>query len=373
MFSDVMKRAEAQLSNKLPFVVYSKPNSNEVRAIFQKNDELHFTKDYMEKGFVFAPFDSDGSAVLLHLDEQLVADFKPEEDAKSIQGRSVDADPGQRQFHLNLVKKGIGQIEKGTFGKVVLSRKFEMDCSQPPLSLLKRVLEIYTSAFCYLWYHPKVGMWLGATPEILLRVDNNRLTTISLAGTQAITDNDGPNWSQKEHIEQEMVTDYITQALQDKVSQIKKSEVQSVKAGNLWHLRTKITALLHNNLTMIVKALHPTPAVCGIPMQAAKDFVLEHENYDREYYTGFLGELNLKKEIGRSTHNRNWEHKSYHFIKSTTELFVNLRCMQLKDDRAIIYVGGGITSGSNPEEEWEETIAKSSTMLGVLTKSEYLL
>ena len=372
MFSDVMKRAETQLSNKLPFVVYSKPNSNEVCAIFQKNDQLYHTKDYMEKGFVFAPFDSDAMAVLLPLDEQLVVDYKPSEVAKSIQGCSVDADPGQRQFHLNLVKKGIDEIEKGTFGKVVLSRKFEVDCSQPPLSLLEKLLAVYTSAFCYLWYHPKVGMWLGATPEILLRVENNRLTTISLAGTQAITDNDDPNWSQKEHIEQEMVTDYITHALKDQVSQLKKSKVQSVKAGNLWHLRTKITALLNDNLTEIVRALHPTPAVCGMPMQAAKNFVMEHENYNREYYTGFLGELNLKKEIGRSTQNRNWEHKSYRFIKSTTELFVNLRCMQLKEDKAIIYVGGGITSGSNPEEEWEETKAKSSTMMSVLTKNEYL-
>ena len=104
-----------------------------------------------------------------------------------------------------------------------------------------------------------------------------------------------------------------------------------------------------NGLYSLVDLLHPTPAVCGLPKEAAKQFILENENYNRSYYTGFLGELNMGLQ------NKNDSH-----------LFVNLRCMEIEKNEAYIYVGGGITKESNPEEEWEETVAKSNIMLKVL-------
>ena len=97
---------------------------------------------------------------------------------------------------------------------------------------------------------------------------------------------------------------------------------------------------------------HPTPAVCGLPAKKAKNFILENENYNREFYSGFLGEINIPK----STKNK----KSH--------LFVNLRCMSLENNIARIYVGGGITKDSIPEKEWEETVSKSFTMKSVLKK-----
>ncbi len=80
----------------------------------------------------------------------------------------------------------------------------------------------------------------------------------------------------------------------------------------------------------LIKKLHPTPAVCGLPLESSKEFILKNENYKRTYYTGFLGELNLTKEN-----------------KNTSELFVNLRCMEIKNSSAFIFVGGGITKESN--------------------------
>ena len=91
--------------------------------------------------------------------------------------------------------------------------------------------------------------------------------------------------------------------------------------------------------------LHPTPAVCGLPKEEAKQFILDNELYNRDFYTGFLGELNLKGQ---------------------TNLYVNLRCMQLKDNRISIYVGGGITADSNAENEWEETVIKAKVMKNAL-------
>ena len=90
--------------------------------------------------------------------------------------------------------------------------------------------------------------------------------------------------------------------------------------------------------------MHPTPAVCGFPKKESKDFILKNERYDRAFYTGFLGELNM----------------------STSELYVNLRCMEIEKESIHIYVGGGITKESDPEKEWNETVAKSKTIKGVL-------
>jgi len=367
MFSEFMKRVGVHLSKELPFVVYRKPNSKEIIGVLQKDNQLHYTPDYSEKGFVFAPFNAESPAILMPLDELIKTECNEiERTAKEVEDISED-NVKEMGFHLNLVQKGVKQIKKGSIDKVVLSRKLEVDCLESPLKIFEGLISTYTSAFCYLWYHPKIGMWLGATPEILLRTENNRLTTMSLAGTQAYVKNENPTWGRKELDEQLIVTEYIANALKDKVTKIEISEVESVRAGNLWHLRTKLTGVFQNNLSSIINALHPTPAICGIPLPTARKFIKEHENYNREYYTGFLGELNLKQEIERTSNSRNQENKSYRTIKTKTELFVNLRCMQMVDDKAIIYVGGGITKDSVPEKEWEETVAKSNTILGILS------
>ncbi len=91
--------------------------------------------------------------------------------------------------------------------------------------------------------------------------------------------------------------------------------------------------------------MHPTPAVAGYPKQKAIDFILENENYNREFYTGYFGFINKDK---------------------SSKLFVNLRCMQIEKKKLSVYVGGGITKDSNPLNEWQETEDKSKTLLSVL-------
>ena len=368
MLFEVLRKVEEQLLKELPFVVYKKPNSKRVHVIFQKDDKVRYTKDFSERGFVFAPFDSHTPAVLIPLHEQLQADIEEGTEPNFGSASILDEQEREKEFHMDLVKKGAHLIEKGYLDKVVVSRELEVDCQSPPFEIFQRLLANYDSAFCYLWYHPKVGMWLGATPEILLRTTNNRLTTMSLAGTQTTVEGETPTWGQKELDEQRMVTEYISKALQNEVSQIKVGNVESVRAGDLWHLRTKITAVYQNDLSDIIRALHPTPAVCGLPLPPARKFIMEHENYHREYYTGFLGELNIRQEIGSTSNDsRNQENKAYRSLTTSSELFVNLRCMKLADGKATLYVGGGITKDSIPENEWQETVAKSKTLLRVLS------
>lgn len=366
MFSELLNSVVDHYDKDLPFVVYRKPKEEIVRAIFQADSQVHYVKDFLETGFVFAPFDSERRSVLLPNDVMLAAKYIPNTELAAKADIASEVDKSEEEFHINLVEKGISQIEKDEFKKVVLSRKLETKCDIAPINLFQNLLNTYANAFCYLWHHPQIGTWLGATPEILLKAENQQFTTMSLAGTQQYVANKNPKWGNKELDEQQLVTDYISIALRDAVSNLTIGNRESFRAGNLWHLRTKLTGRIKSgNLAKIIRALHPTPAVCGMPMHATKNFILANENYDREYYTGFLGELNLKSEKARTSSSRNQENKVYRSLKNTTTLFVNLRCMQLKKSLACIYVGGGVTRDSKPEKEWQETVAKSKTILHV--------
>jgi len=368
MLSELLQNIAEHYAKNLPFVTYRKPNSSIVQAVLQKDDAVNEVKDFTETGFIFAPFDSTQRTILIASDTIKSAKYVPElrniTDVKSF----TQSDNTQKEFHINLVKKGIDSIRKGEFKKVVISRKIETECTSNPIELFQKVLDTYEHAFCYLWYHPKIGTWLGATPEILLKIENQQFTTMSLAGTQKDIVDTELNWGNKELKEQQLVTDYIADALHNFVSGLKIGERESTRAGNLWHLRTKLTGrITKNNVSKIVEALHPTPAVCGLPLTTTKKFILKNENYNREFYTGFLGELNFKLEKDRTTNTRNQENKAYRSIKNNTTLFVNLRCVQLKKTSAHIYIGGGVTQDSDPNLEWQETIAKSQTMLRILS------
>lgn len=370
-------RIAVQYRKNLPFVVYRKPRDTTVKAIFQSDDGLRSLENFSRTGFVFAPFDTGHPTLILSPDEML--EFSGALPLAHKLGRTPSApetqtnhlglspDTEKKEAHIRGVKKAIDEIGKGTLQKVVLSRPLNVGSNASPLDLLLKLLDRYPNAFCYLWYHPKVGLWLGATPEILLRLQNRQLTTMSLAGTQRYSGPTTPNWGNKELEEQELVTDYIVNALQDQISHLERHNTETVRAGNLLHLRTQISGdIQEGSLEGIVKALHPTPAVCGLPKENARKFIADNENYDRQYYTGFLGELNLTAEKRRSRNRRNLENQAYRTRSKTTTLYVNLRCMQLKNGKAYIYVGGGITKDSDPEKEWEETVAKSVTMLSIL-------
>lgn len=375
------------LSNRLPFVAYRKPDEKKVFAFLQESDELELVEDFSESGFVFAPFDGKKPALLIPEKASENVVFEPEEDQEVRQNFSdivgfPKASEGAREKHLALVQKALEKLQKGELEKVVLSRKEAVALKgRQPIELFEELLNSYPTAFVYIFFHPKAGLWLGATPETLLKVEGRDFKTMALAGTRKYDGTTDVQWGQKEIQEQKFVTDSILESLKntgvtsgtsadfDRVS-LQNSESYTSRAGNLLHLRTDISGRLRdeNHLKKVVQALHPTPAVCGLPKEKAKEFILTEENYDREFYTGFLGELNLQKSNSRSRHRRNVENLAYRTVKKETALFVNLRCMKIEDDRSFVFVGGGITRDSNPEAEWEETVNKSQTMKKVLLK-----
>lgn len=354
----------------LPFVAYRKPNLNEVNAFLQSDNRVYKTINFQEKGFIFSPFNNLDDTILIPLEKSekinLLFNFS---NIEKLSDLVKNEDSLQKQQHIILIKQGIEAIKQKAFKKVVLSRKEIIDIeNRNTIDVFKNLLKTYKSAFVYCWYHPRIGLWLGATPETLIKIEGKRFSIMALAGTQEFKGSLDVTWRQKEVHEQKVVTDFIVENLKPLVENSNISETVTVKAGNLLHLKTIVTAKLKRNstLTDLISALHPTPAVCGYPKNKAKQFILENENYNREFYTGFLGELNLENNRSPRTSKRNIENRAYTVIKKSTQLYVNLRCMQIKDKQALIYIGGGITETSNPEKEWEETVSKSLVIKSVL-------
>lgn len=346
---------------KLPFAVYRKPNTDVISGFFQQNDTLFCTENYTESGFVFAPFDDKNDAILIPENQSEFLEEKVQFSTNSHNTIDFVNDETSKEYHIDLVKKAIENIQNNQFEKVVVSRKESIQLKN--VNLLKtyqKLLQKYTNAFVYVWYHPKVGLWLGATPETLLNISDNSFETMSLAGTQIYQGTENVVWKHKEIQEQQLVTAFIKKQLSTITSALKIDKTETVKAGNLLHLKTKVSGKLktqNSKLKTLIKALHPTPAVCGLPREITKAFILKNENYERAFYTGFLGELN----VGSTK----YEVQSTKCEVRSSLLFVNLRCMKIENNTAQIYVGGGITKNSNAEKEWEETVAKSKVMKSV--------
>jgi len=350
----IQEYLDNHLEQSLPFVLYAKPNSSVLVGFFQQDYQIYKTANYLQAGFVFAPFNGADS-VLFPVDKcEVLLDSIA--DLQINRTDFTDKLPSQatQKKHLDLVEKGVAAILRGDFKKVVLSRKETLFIEDPNFMLyFKRLLTTYPTAFRYLFFHPQVGIWMGASPEQLLKQKGNYIETVALAGTQVKSEINEVQWSEKEKDEQKIVTDYIIKNLEPFISELEISQPYTAQAGTLFHIKTDIKAKLSqtNYFVHALMALHPTPALCGYPKQAATNFILNHEGYDREFYAGFLGELNCNPETKQDTE---------------SEIFVNLRCMQLEYKKVHLYIGGGITAQSNPEAEFIETVNKTKTIKKIL-------
>lgn len=357
---DQLNLFRAHFERELPFVLYRKPNQTTVVGLRQYDQELHFINKYEERGFVFAPFKGNNAVFFPQLKVSVdVISSLPIIASTQSGSNPLQSDQKLKARHVNLVSNAVSAINKGDFAKVVLSRKETIALANfDPLVAFQLLQQTYPSAFAYCFFHPKVGLWLGAFGEQLLFVNGNHFHTMSIAGTQVYDEHQLPRWTEKEREEQQIVTDFIIANLREFASQIDVSAPYDIKAGKLVHLKTDISGTFQKGVDLkeVISVLHPTPAVCGFPKQAAGKFIEENEGYDRQYYSGFLGELNC-----------DFENENYN-----TDLFVNLRCVSVESQMdsnskiANVYVGGGITGASIAENEWTETINKAQTIKNIL-------
>ena len=235
-------------------------------------------------------------------------------------------------------------IENGRFQKLVLSRSIRVERSTDalqPIELFYKACALYPRVMVALVSTERSGMWLTATPETLMQGSGTQWQTVALAGTMPYADHIG--WSDKNIQEQRYVASFIAEKLNLFADDFSEEGPITARAGHLAHLRSDFHLTLNNATSVgrLIEALHPTPAVCGLPKYEAADFILNHEHNDRSYYSGFMGPF---------------------AVNGQTHLFVTLRCMQLFDDHYCLYAGGGLLAESDEQQEWLETEAKLDIM-----------
>jgi len=274
-----------------------------------------------------------------------------------------------RQRFEHSVEEAVETMQRGAFRKVVLSRTktVAFDGELDAVALFEQLCVAYPTAFVSaVWLPDQKQIWVSATPERLVSVDTaGMFRTISLAGTQSAYEAGGQLkrtaealWSQKEIEEQAMVSRYIIECFKKiRLREYLEEGPKTILAGNLMHLGSQFTvdtqAVRYPQLgTVMIRLLHPTSAVCGMPRADAFTFINEHEGYDREFYSGFLGPVNMNPGLVGSG--------------SESHLFVHIRCMKIEANTATLYAGAGLTEDSDPQKEWQETEMKCQTLLAVM-------
>ena len=284
--------------------------------------------------FHFVPFDSaQGAPDMMWKGHAIHAD-PPEAGTLPVVNREGALET-PRQTHEANVAEALNCIASGHLDKVVVSRTKLLPKAAAPEVVFRRLCDMHPRALVYLMHHPVEGTWCGATPELLLRAQQRDVDTVSLAGTRR--NGSQADWTPKEQQEQQVVTDHIVDVLKAQGARdITMSGPHDKQYGDLVHLETKISARVDGDLHRLAKALHPTPAVCGRPVDKATAFIRTQEQHNRTYYAGFLG---WSSPMGCA-------------------YYVNLRCAHWAKNGVVLFAGGGIVEGSVPEDEWLETEAK---------------
>jgi isochorismate synthase len=349
---------------KLPFAFYRLPEDKVINVIAQRSSELHNSSNSARtktEGFVFAPFQEDMSFKSIFIQPDILCDEHslpiPNfaiQNGYLIKGNKWKLKQETKKDFTKQIKEIRGQIDKDSVEKIVAARiiKSKKPGDFNPVEYFRSLCKRYPDAFVSLVFTDSYGLWIGASPEILLSVKSKEFKTFALAGTKDQIEKVN-SWSHKEEQEQKIVSDYILSTFSSFTKEKPKVEGPvTITAGNVLHLRTtfRYQTVPYHKWTKVVQRLHPTPAVAGFPKQKAIDFILKHEKNPRAFYSGYLGPVNLHG--------------------GEVNLFVNLRCMQVLKNNLIVYVGCGITAQSKPEEEWEESKIKAETLLSLLKEKK---
>lgn len=349
------------------YAIYRLPHEDHATQIRQTDGELAEYHSCAElngrRGFVVAPFEVTAQQPILLIRPDEVERVSLEEsdyylghNPQQTYSLTSRLSPLTSKSHYAIDFANFhSQLVSGAFRKIVLARCADEESTEaiPPLQLFHRACMLYPRMFIALVSTAKSGCWLTATPEILLEGKADAWRTIALAGTMKLEgehlagEGETATWSTKNIQEQRIVATYITECLERFTGEFHEEGPRTVRAANLVHLRSDFTFSLPDNrhLGDLLHALHPTPAVCGLPKRETFEFIIHNEHTPRCYYSGFMGMLDPEED---------------------THLYVSLRCMNIEGNRYHLYAGGGLLKDSREEQEWQETEAKMETMRNLL-------
>lgn len=338
------------------FAIYRMPYADTCVEIVQHEGEPELIESPLmlngRRGFVVAPFTQtdDEPMVLIRPDEVRSMPISDADDdmtgLSNVSGDTMD-NAIMRQYYAEDFSNFHSRLLSGEFQKIVLARCATIQkTSEVGLrALFMKACRLYPRVFVALVSTTYSGTWIIASPEILIEGDGTNWHTMALAGTMTLGN---LQWSDKNICEQAYVTSYITECIERFTSDFSVEGPYSVRAGQLVHLRTdfRFRTSHPNLLGKLVDALHPTPAVCGIPKDTTHRFIIDNEHTPRSYYSGFMGPLD---------------------ISGTTHLYVSLRCMQITPEAYRLFAGGGILASSVEQQEWDETQEKMKTMKNIIS------
>lgn len=349
------------LEKNVPFVSFSKPGKSDTFTFIQLSGKFQMfnsIEDAFEyRGFIYAPFDSSTRFPIILFDPEIqfinenIPDslFDELQNKKPLYPSQDDMlyQSTEKKAYLKNAQNYISSFNND-FTKAVLARimvinaHFVFNAGRYFTQLQKH----YPETFSHIINIPGAGTWVGATPETLFLLQKNMAQTVSLAGTKSV---ETEGWGSKEIHEQELVSQYIRRLLHSfNFHGFTENGPKTIQSGEVKHLFTQFSFPLgvsDKRIPAMISALHPTPAVCGVPKKKALRIINETESFNREYYAGFFGLIN-------------WEEQHH--------LMVNLRCMKISQSQFILFSGGGLTKASNPESEWNETVLKTQTLLKLI-------
>jgi menaquinone-specific isochorismate synthase len=188
-----------------------------------------------------------------------------------------------------------------------------------------------------------IGGLVGASPELLVSVGEGLVRSVTLAGTTTSSDGlDDPRII----LEHDLAAESVAAGLDPHIRSLTTSR-SVIEVGRMKHIATTFEGVMRPGRAAldVLSTLHPTAAVAGTPTQKALELIRQNEPQPRGRYAGPVGWFD---------------------DKGNGEFAIALRCGKFEDDRATLYAGGGLVSGSELETEWSETEAKLQPMLSVL-------
>ncbi len=366
---EISAAVEKSLSVGLSFALFIFPGENETHFFASYNlpgTTNALTPDDFDRfdGFVFNMFE---------LSETLHSfGIRPQLSAHEVNALELSQIPEQRKcsaifsyastdplIYYAQVRRIVRSLQTDN-EKTVLSRIVSMPlCDISPIYVAEKYFRSHPSCFRFLYYTPESGIWLGASPELI--IDYNRISgeliSMSLAGTRVKTEATS-EWDDKNRMEHDMVTDFIVDVLRRHCSHVDEPGTRSVSFGEIEHLCHMISARGAIRPSHLLPELCPTPALCGFPRAQAFDQIRDTEAHRRLCYGGFVGFTDPMR----------------------TRLFANLRSAMIdKDDSKSslggtfcynLYAGGGLTRYSDPESEFIETSNKMHSLYQIIDSNQ---
>lgn len=275
--------------------------------------------------------------------------IRPEIIDDPVSGRTDLRDP----LFAERAAAAVEAIRRGALRKVVPARRLDL-AYRPELGpLLAALRHIHHESTVFAFIRREGRVFCGATPELLARVEGVTVSTLALAGTAPRGGSPSEDRlladrllrNPKESEEHRLVHDEISRRLRANGFVLDPRErTEVLRLPGIQHLATPVTAVaaVGTNVLDVVGALHPTPAVAGLPVEQATDWISANEGFDRGWYSGPVG---------------------YCDLAGNGEFHVGLRSCLIDRNGAGLFAGAGIVAASSPEGEVEETNLKLGALL----------